>query len=69
MKYNPKTNPLKLQDIYLENGDDVTVSWKKKEKCKKCKAEVWLAVRRKDLKLILIELVGMAKWDLHRCKV
>jgi len=61
-----KYNPLKLQDIHLENGEGVTVSWKRKGLCKKCGAEVWQAVRVKEL--ILIELVGIAKWDLHKCK-
>ena len=66
MKYNPRTNPLKLQDIQLKNGDEVTVSWKRKGFCEKCKTEVWEAVKKN--KKILIELVSLAEWDIHKCK-
>ncbi len=66
MKYNLKENPLRLQDIHLRNGDEITVSWKKKIKCK-CGKECWLAV--KNMKVILIELVGLAEWDRHLCLI
>lgn len=66
MKYNPKENPLKIQDIILKNGEKVSVSWKRKGICKKCKEEVWEAVKGK--KIILIELTSLAEWDIHKCK-
>ncbi len=66
MKYNPRENPLKLQEIHLKKGVKVIVSWKRKLKCK-CGKECWEAVRLKDKKKILIELVGLAVWDVHLC--
>jgi len=37
MKYNPRENPLKLQEINLKRGkgNKVVVAWKRKIKCKK----------------------------------
>jgi len=60
-----KEDKQKYQDIKLKSGIEVTVDWESKTKCKKCKKEIWFAVTHKNLKVMPIELVGLAKWDSH----
>ena len=54
----------KRQDIILENGMEVTIDHNAKDKCKKCGADIIWGVT-KNLKLIPLVLVGLAKWNTH----
>jgi len=56
-----KENKVRQQEIILENGLEVIINHNSKHKCPKCGEEVIWA-------LVQIELVSLAKWDLHKCK-
>ena len=56
----PYKNAPRTQTIILESGLEVIINHDWKDKCVKCKKDVIFAV-------IPIELVGLAKWDLHKC--
>ncbi len=51
---------MRTQTITLENGMEVIINHDSKHKCEKCKKEIIQA-------LIPIELVSLAKWDIHKC--
>ncbi len=57
----------KFQDIKLKNGMEVTADWNSRHKCKGCKKDVFFAAT--EAKIFIIELVGLAQWNLHSCKV
>ena len=52
---------MRVQTIILENGMEVIINHDSKTKCEKCKKEILYA-------LIPVELVGLAKWDHHKCE-
>jgi hypothetical protein len=51
---------MRTQTITLKNGMEVIINHDSKDKCEKCKKNIFWAI-------IPIELVGLAKWDLHKC--
>lgn len=51
----------RVQDIILENGIKCYINHDSKQTCLECEKEILYAA-------IPIELVGLAKWDLHKCK-
>jgi len=53
---------MRTQTIILENSMEVIINHDSRHKCEKCKKEIIWA-------LIPIELVGLAKWNLHKCEV
>ena len=58
---------MKLQEIKLKSGIEVTVDWDSKTKCKSCGSEIYWAVT-KNKKQMPIELVGLAEWESRRIK-
>ncbi|MCX6748697.1 MAG: hypothetical protein NT076_03760 [Candidatus Pacearchaeota archaeon] len=52
---------IRSQTINLESGLECIINHSSKHKCEKCGGEVVWA-------LIQIELVSLAKWDVHKCK-
>ena len=52
---------MRIQKITLENGMEVYINHDFKEKCVDCKKDIVWAY-------IPLELVSLAKWDLHKCK-
>ena len=51
----------RIQKITLENGMEVYINHDFKEKCIDCKKDIVWAY-------IPLELVSLAKWDLHKCE-
>jgi len=49
----------RTQWITTESGLEVIINHSRKAKCEKCKAEIVWA-------LVPLELVGLAKWDIHK---
>lgn len=56
-----KVEKIRSQIINLESGLEVIINHSSRHKCKYCNEEVFWA-------LVQIELVGLAKWELHKCK-
>lgn len=52
----------RTQTINLENGIQCIINHSSKHNCEKCKKEIIWA-------LIPIELVSLAKWDIHKCEI
>ena len=52
---------MRIQKITLENGMEVYINHNFKEKCIDCKKEIIWAY-------VALDLVGLAKWDLHKCE-
>lgn len=55
-KKEPRT-----QTIILDNGMEVIINHSSKCKCSKCNKDIVYA-------LIPLELVSLARWDIHKCK-
>ena len=53
------------QEIKLQNGLEVIIGYHTKRKCEVCKKEIFTAFRTN--KMIKVELVGLAQWDIHKC--
>lgn len=51
---------MRRQWITLESGIEVVIEHDSKCKCKYCKKDIIWA-------LVPLELVSLAKWDLHKC--
>ena len=53
---------MRVQKIILENGMEVYIDHDNKDTCQECKKDiVWAHVP--------VELVSLARWDLHKCEV
>ena len=51
----------RTQTIITESGIELIINHSRKDKCSKCKEEIIWG-------LVPLELVGLAKWDIHKCK-
>ncbi len=51
----------RTQTIITESGIEVIINHDRKDKCPKCQGEIKWG-------LVQLELVGLAKWDIHKCK-
>ena len=58
---------MRLNDINLESEIEVVIDHDSKKKCKNCRRDIWL-VTTKTEKIIPVELVSLAKWDVHNCE-
>ena len=56
----------RCQEIKLENGDKVIIGYHTRRSCVVCGEDIFTAVR--DNKKIMVELVGLAQWNVHECK-
>lgn len=52
---------MRTQTITLESGLEVIINHDSKDKCTKCKKDIFWGI-------IALDLVGLAKWDTHKCK-
>ena len=52
---------MRCQTIILENGMEVIINHDSKTKCPNCKKDILYV-------LLPIELVSLARWDIHKCK-
>lgn len=59
---------MKIQEINLECEMTVLIDHKSRTPCLNCGKDIFLG-NTKTKKIIQIELVGLAKWDLHCCVV
>ena len=57
---------MKLNEIILENEEEVIIDHERK-KCAHCGEEVFV-VMNFAAKKFLVELVGPAQWDVHKCQ-
>lgn len=57
-----KTKELRTQTITLENRMECIINHNSRHICEGCKKEIIWA-------LIPIELVSLAKWDVHKCDI
>jgi len=57
---------MKIQTINLECGMEGIINLER-EKCSKCGKEI-NRFQTKTNKMIPVELVGLAKWDIHICE-
>ena len=58
---------MKLHDITLSNGMEVTINYSSKTVCPKCKGEIW-SVATKRRKLMKVEMISLALWGVHDCE-
>ncbi len=56
---------IRAQEIKLQNGQTVVIGYHTKRKCEDCGKEIFTAFRTN--KMIKIELVSLAQWDVHKC--
>jgi len=59
---------MRTQTINLECEMEVIINHDSKTICERCGAEILFA-KTKTNKYIPIELVSLAKWDIHNCEV
>ena len=57
----PHKKPDRTQTITTESGIELIINHDRKDKCPKCQGEIKWG-------LVQLELVGLAKWDIHKCK-
>lgn len=58
---------MKLNEIVLENKEEVIIDHTRR-KCERCGKDIFFAMSYKRDEKIVVELVGLAKWDVHKCQ-
>lgn len=60
---------MRTQLIKLKSGTEVIINYDSKRKCGFCGKEIFTAIKEASTyKIIKLELVGLAEWDLHKCE-